>query len=179
MRSGLQDDFEWIAVDCEDVCTFGEDNSEVLRVTVESANHEAVDVYNSDVAAFGAVYYDTFGNFSDADGGLTDAADVSGAVEGDGVGEGVTRVSSGESGDGGELIAESRHCDPFFGRRIALVGAYGIVGGSVGCQWGHLTLNAIAESVGYKSYSSFNAMFVRQTGMSPKAYREIARQREG
>ena len=42
-------------------------------------------------------------------------------------------------------------------------------------SYGHLTIKAIAESVGYKSMSTFISVFTRQTGLKPSLYQSLAR----
>lgn len=44
-------------------------------------------------------------------------------------------------------------------------------------EYGHLTIEAIAESVGFKSRSHFAAVFAKYTGMRPSTYQRIARER--
>lgn len=42
-------------------------------------------------------------------------------------------------------------------------------------HYGHLTIKAISESVGYKSQSTFIAVFTKQTGLKPSLYQQLAR----
>lgn len=41
-------------------------------------------------------------------------------------------------------------------------------------HYGHLTMKAVAESVGFKSYSSFVSVFRKVTGISPSLYQSMA-----
>lgn len=41
-------------------------------------------------------------------------------------------------------------------------------------HYGHLTMKAVAESVGFKSYSSFVSVFRKITGITPSLYRDMA-----
>ena len=43
--------------------------------------------------------------------------------------------------------------------------------------YGHYTIRAIAESVGYKSQANFINIFTRLTGMKPSIYQKISRER--
>lgn len=45
-------------------------------------------------------------------------------------------------------------------------------------HYGHLTIKAISESVGYKSHSTFINVFVRQTGLKPSLYQSLSRSRK-
>lgn len=45
-------------------------------------------------------------------------------------------------------------------------------------NYGHLTIKAIAESVGYKSQANFIAVFTRITGIKPSIYLQLAREKE-
>ena len=45
-------------------------------------------------------------------------------------------------------------------------------------NYGNLTLQAIAESCGYNSYTNFTTAFRKSKGMSPAEYRKITRQQE-
>lgn len=45
-------------------------------------------------------------------------------------------------------------------------------------HYGHLTIKAIAESVGYKSHTNFIEIFKKSTGMTPSTYRKIAREQK-
>lgn len=42
-------------------------------------------------------------------------------------------------------------------------------------HYGHLTIKAISEKVGYKSHSTFISAFVRQTGLKPSLYQALSR----
>lgn len=44
-------------------------------------------------------------------------------------------------------------------------------------HYGHLTIKAISESVGYKSHSTFITVFVKQTGLKPSLYQSLSRSR--
>lgn len=46
-------------------------------------------------------------------------------------------------------------------------------------HYGHLTIKAIAESVGYRSQSTFITVFTRQTGLKPSLYQRLAAERRG
>lgn len=43
-------------------------------------------------------------------------------------------------------------------------------------EYGNLTINAIASSVGFRSHSGFFSMFKRVTGLSPAQYQKLARE---
>ncbi len=43
-------------------------------------------------------------------------------------------------------------------------------------QWGHLTIEAVGSSVGFKSRSAFIAAFKRFTGLKPSEYKKIAKE---
>lgn len=45
-------------------------------------------------------------------------------------------------------------------------------------NYGHLTIKAIGESVGYRSQSTFISVFTRQTGLKPSLYHRLARERD-
>lgn len=45
-------------------------------------------------------------------------------------------------------------------------------------EYGHLTLQAVGESVGFKSVSNFIAAFKKTTGLTPSTYQKIARSNE-
>ena len=45
-------------------------------------------------------------------------------------------------------------------------------------DYGNYTIKAIAESVGYKSHSSFVALFRKATGLTPSVYQQLARSRK-
>ena len=45
-------------------------------------------------------------------------------------------------------------------------------------EWGHLTMQAIAESVGIKSSTNFIASFKKEVGLTPSQYRKMARKEE-
>lgn len=42
-------------------------------------------------------------------------------------------------------------------------------------KYGHLTIKAISEQVGYRSHSTFISIFVRQTGLKPSLYMALSR----
>lgn len=42
-------------------------------------------------------------------------------------------------------------------------------------HYGHLTIKAISEQVGYRSHSTFISVFVRQTGLKPSLYQALSR----
>ena len=44
-------------------------------------------------------------------------------------------------------------------------------------RYGHYTIKAISESVGYKSQANFINIFTRLTGMKPSIYQKISRER--
>ncbi len=44
-------------------------------------------------------------------------------------------------------------------------------------RYGHYTIKAISESVGYKSQANFISVFTRLTGMKPSIYQKISRER--
>ena len=44
-------------------------------------------------------------------------------------------------------------------------------------RYGHYTIKAISESVGYKSQANFISIFTRLTGMKPSIYQKISRER--
>ena len=44
-------------------------------------------------------------------------------------------------------------------------------------EYGHLTIEGIAQEVGYKSRSSFSNAFKRVTGLSPSAFSTIAKEK--
>lgn len=46
-------------------------------------------------------------------------------------------------------------------------------------HYGHLTMKAVAESVGFKSYSSFVSVFRKVTGITPSLYQSMALQDKG
>lgn len=46
-------------------------------------------------------------------------------------------------------------------------------------KYGNLTIKAIAESVGYRSQSTFIALFTRQTGLKPSLYQQLSRKQSG
>lgn len=43
-------------------------------------------------------------------------------------------------------------------------------------EYGNYTIKAIAESVGYKSYTSFNSLFKKATGITPAMYQQMAQE---
>lgn len=43
-------------------------------------------------------------------------------------------------------------------------------------EYGNLTINAIASSVGFRSHSGFFSMFKKVTGLSPAQYQKLARE---
>ena len=45
-------------------------------------------------------------------------------------------------------------------------------------HYGHLTIKAIAESVGYKSQATFISVFTKETGLKPSLYQQLARRRQ-
>lgn len=45
-------------------------------------------------------------------------------------------------------------------------------------NYGHLTIKAISESVGYKSQATFIAAFSKETGLKPSLYQTLARQHQ-
>ena len=42
-------------------------------------------------------------------------------------------------------------------------------------HYGHMTIKAISEKVGYRSHSTFISVFVRQTGLKPSLYQSLSR----
>lgn len=46
-------------------------------------------------------------------------------------------------------------------------------------QYGHFTIKAISESVGYRSQTTFITVFTRQTGLKPSLYQRLAAERAG
>ncbi len=44
-------------------------------------------------------------------------------------------------------------------------------------HYGHLTIKAVAESVGYKSQATFITVFTKETGLKPSLYQHLARTR--
>ena len=44
-------------------------------------------------------------------------------------------------------------------------------------NYGHLTLKAIAESIGYRSQATFISVFTKETGLKPGIYQRLARER--
>ncbi len=44
-------------------------------------------------------------------------------------------------------------------------------------NYGHLTIKAVAESVGYKSQATFISVFTKETGLKPSLYQQLARNR--
>lgn len=46
-------------------------------------------------------------------------------------------------------------------------------------EYGNYTIKAIAESVGYKSYTSFNSLFKKATGITPAMYQQMAQEGAG
>ena len=46
-------------------------------------------------------------------------------------------------------------------------------------KYSNLTIEAIGESVGFKTRSTFSATFKRVTGLSPKDYRKISMETGG
>lgn len=45
-------------------------------------------------------------------------------------------------------------------------------------NYGHLTIKAIGESVGYRSSSTFISVFTRQTGLKPSIYQKLSQEKE-
>lgn len=45
-------------------------------------------------------------------------------------------------------------------------------------HYGHLTIKAVAESVGYKSQATFISVFSKETGLKPSLYQQLARRRQ-
>lgn len=45
-------------------------------------------------------------------------------------------------------------------------------------NYGHLTIKAVAESVGYKSQATFISVFTKETGLKPSLYQQLARRRQ-
>lgn len=46
-------------------------------------------------------------------------------------------------------------------------------------NYGHLTIKAVAESVGYKSQATFISVFTKETGLKPSLYQQLARRHQG
>lgn len=44
-------------------------------------------------------------------------------------------------------------------------------------NYGHLTLKAIAESIGYRSQATFISVFTKETGLKPGIYQRLASER--
>ncbi len=45
-------------------------------------------------------------------------------------------------------------------------------------NYGHLTIKAISEMVGYKSQSTFISLFTKQTGLKPSLYQSLSRDKD-
>ena len=62
------------------------------------------------------------------------------------------------------------------------LGAYGSLGCDVAAddaRYGHLTVKAVGESVGYRSHATFVNMFKKTTGLTPSLYQKMARTNGG
>ena len=44
--------------------------------------------------------------------------------------------------------------------------------------YGHYSINGIGDSVGFKSYGTFSAVFKRMTGMTPSVYQKLTRKKQ-